>query len=157
MSATSKSVIFFRNFYSFSRGVRFLKPVCEYEQCSNLNLCRQVSVFGSVHLGRCTEPKTGIFFNLCLLILLMGTNINKLLRKIILKKGIRTYRKAHSCILYFLIDLPFVRYQIFSDISERNNDYSDTLDFRRGGGGGGHVFCFGGPWLRIRYVNIFYI
>ncbi len=36
---------------------------------------------------------------------------------------------------------------IFSDVSERNHDYSDTLDFRRGewGGGGGDVFRFEGP------------
>ncbi len=34
---------------------------------------------------------------------------------------------------------------LFSHISEQNNDYSDTLDFRRGGGGVGHVFRFGGP------------
>ncbi len=33
---------------------------------------------------------------------------------------------------------------IFSDISERNNDYSDTLDFRRGRWGG-HFFRFEGP------------
>ncbi len=40
-------------------------------------------------------------------------------------------------------------------MSERNNnDYSDTL-FKRGGGGvGGHVFRSGGPWLQIRHVNI---
>ncbi len=36
---------------------------------------------------------------------------------------------------------------IFSDISERNNDYSDILDFRRGCGGieGGHVFRYESP------------
>ncbi len=46
----------------------------------------------------------------------------------------------------------------FSDISERNNDYSDTLKKGvSGGGGGGHVFRFEGPWLRIRNVNILYI
>ncbi len=45
-------------------------------------------------------------------------------------------------------------FHFFRDISERNNDYSDTLGFKRGGGGGGHVFRFGGPWLRIRNVNI---
>ncbi len=27
---------------------------------------------------------------------------------------------------------PFDFWFLFSDISERNNDYSDTLDFRRG-------------------------
>ncbi len=38
----------------------------------------------------------------------------------------------------------------FSDISEGNNDYSDTLDFRSGGG---HVFRFGGHRLQIHDVN----
>ncbi len=45
-------------------------------------------------------------------------------------------------------------YPIFSDISERNNDYCDTLDLRSGGDRGGHVFRFGGAWLQIRNVNI---
>ncbi len=45
----------------------------------------------------------------------------------------------------------------FSDISEQNNDNSDTLDFRRGWVrevGVDHIFRFGGPWLGIRNVNI---
>ncbi len=40
--------------------------------------------------------------------------------------------------------------QIFSDISERNNDYSDTLKLK----GGDYVFRFGGSWLKIHNVNI---
>ncbi len=43
-------------------------------------------------------------------------------------------------------------FPVFSDISKRNTDYSETLDFRRGWGGG-HVYRFGNPWLRIRNVN----
>ncbi len=34
---------------------------------------------------------------------------------------------------------------LFSDISERNNDYSDTLDFRRRGGGGVMFFVLEVP------------
>ncbi len=48
--------------------------------------------------------------------------------------------------------------KFFSDISERNNDYPDTIYFRRGwvgGGGGGHIFHFGSPWLQIRNVNTY--
>ncbi len=41
----------------------------------------------------------------------------------------------------------------FSDISDRNNDYSDTMDCRRAlMGGGGHVFRLGGPWLQIPWA-----
>ncbi len=44
------------------------------------------------------------------------------------------------------------------DISDRNNNYSDTLDIIRRGWvgevGGGHVFRFGDPWLQIRNVNL---
>ncbi len=46
---------------------------------------------------------------------------------------------------------------IVSDILERNNDYSDTLDFRNGWEGmvgDGHVFRFAGPWLQIRNINM---
>ncbi len=48
-------------------------------------------------------------------------------------------------------------WRFFSDISEQNNDYSDTFDFRKGVSGGGHIFRFGGPWLRIRNIMYFYI
>ncbi len=48
------------------------------------------------------------------------------------------------------VQLPF---SVFSDISERNNDYSDTPDFRRGRWGWSR-FSFGGPCLRIHNVNI---
>ncbi len=37
----------------------------------------------------------------------------------------------------------------FSNILKRNNDYSETFDFRQGTSereGGGHIFHFGGPW-----------
>ncbi len=42
--------------------------------------------------------------------------------------------------------------QIFSDILELNNDYSNILDFRRGKVGevGWSRFYFVGPWLQIR-------
>ncbi len=40
---------------------------------------------------------------------------------------------------------------LFSDISERNKDYSDTKGVS---GGGSHVFRFGGPWLQIHNVNM---
>ncbi len=58
-----------------------------------------------------------------------------------------------------LRDIFFKVEWIFSDISEQNNDYSDTLDFRRGGWGWSRFsFCRSLiTWLRIRNVNILYI
>ncbi len=38
--------------------------------------------------------------------------------------------KKKKIIKFYLKLIP--TYVLFSDISERNNDYSDTLDFRRG-------------------------
>ncbi len=57
-------------------------------------------------------------------------------------------QKRHLAI-FEIVELSISEFlYIFSDISERNNDYSDTLDFRRGSVGevgGGHIFRFGGP------------
>ncbi len=50
-----------------------------------------------------------------------------------------------------------VFHPLFSDISEQNNDYSDTLDFRRGRGGGGHVFVLEVPDYESAMLIYFYI
>ncbi len=52
----------------------------------------------------------------------------------------------------------FQLYRLFLELFlEWNNNYSDTLHFRKGEWGKGSPFLwFGSPWLQIRNVNIFF-
>ncbi len=68
----------------------------------------------------------------------------------------RTQRIAKKFFHFFNWRILFF---FFSEISERNNDYSDTLDFKRGqvsgGCGVGHVFRFGSPFAVLIYFYIY--